>query len=36
MNFEVDKWTACPEVKKRMDGIKYGTAPDIHGWMYKI
>lgn len=36
MNFEVDKWTACPEVKKRMDGIKYGTAPDPHGWMYKI
>lgn len=36
MKFEVEKWTASPEVKKRMDAIKYGTAPDTHGWMYKI
>ncbi|MFN8251964.1 MAG: branched-chain amino acid aminotransferase [Ferruginibacter sp.] len=36
MKFDIDKWTACPEVKLRMDGIKYGTAPDTHGWMYKI
>ncbi len=36
MTFNVDTWTASPEVKKRMDAIKYGTAPDVHGWMYKI
>ena len=36
MNFEVEKWSASPEVKKRMDAIKYGTGPDTHGWMYKI
>lgn len=36
MKFNVDTWTASPEVKKRMDAIKYGTAPDVHGWMYKI
>jgi branched-chain amino acid aminotransferase len=36
MKFDVDKWTASPEVKKRMDAIKYGTAPDNYGWMYKI
>lgn len=36
MQFDVDTWTASPEVKKRMDAIKYGSAPDVHGWMYKI
>lgn len=36
MKFDIDKWTACPEVKTRMDAIKYGTAADTHGWMYKI
>ena len=36
MKFDITKWTACPEVKTRMDGIKYGTSPDTHGWMYKI
>jgi branched-chain amino acid aminotransferase len=36
MKFNVDAWTTSPEVKKRMDAVKYGTAPDIHGWMYKI
>jgi branched-chain amino acid aminotransferase len=36
MQFDVDKWTNSPEVKRRMDAIKYGTAADIHGWMYKI
>jgi branched-chain amino acid aminotransferase len=36
MKFDVEKWTASPEVKKRMDAVKYGTAADTHGWMYKI
>jgi branched-chain amino acid aminotransferase len=36
MNFDVEKWTATPEVKKRMDAIKYGTEPDTHGWMYRV
>lgn len=36
MKFDVEKWTASPEVKKRMDAVKYGAAPDTHGWMYKI
>ena len=36
MKFDEGKWKAAPEVKKRMDAIKYGLAPDIHGWMYKI
>jgi branched-chain amino acid aminotransferase len=36
MNFDVEKWVATPEVKKRMDAIKYGTEPDTHGWMYRV
>jgi len=36
MQFDVDSWKAAPEVKRRMDAIKYGLEPDNHGWMYKI
>jgi branched-chain amino acid aminotransferase len=36
MNFDVTKWEASPEVKRRMDAIKNTTAPDNHGWMYRI
>jgi branched-chain amino acid aminotransferase len=36
MNFDVEKWAASPEVKRRMDAIKNGNEPDIYGWMYKI
>jgi len=36
MIFEVDKWTIAPEVKRRMDAIKYGLEPDTHGWLLKI
>jgi branched-chain amino acid aminotransferase len=36
MQFDVDAWTVSPEVKKRMDAIKYGKAPDVYEWMYKI
>ncbi|MCW3094015.1 MAG: branched-chain amino acid aminotransferase [Ferruginibacter sp.] len=36
MKFDVEKWTIAPEVKRRMDGIKYGLEPDVHGWLYKI
>ncbi len=36
MNFDVTHWQIAPEVKRRMDAIKYGTEPDIHGWLYKI
>jgi branched-chain amino acid aminotransferase len=36
MNFDVTQWQASPEVKNRMDAIKNTTAPDNHGWMYKI
>jgi branched-chain amino acid aminotransferase len=36
MQFEVGGWKAAPEVKKRMDAVKYGHASDTYGWMYKI
>jgi len=36
MKFDEASWTSAPEVKRRMDAIKYGFAADTHGWMYKI
>ena len=36
MTFDVSKWSIAPEVKQRMDAIKYGEAPDNHQWMFKI
>lgn len=36
MAFDVETWTIAPELKKRMDDIKYGLAPDTHGWMVSI
>ena len=36
MTFNVEKWKIAPEVKLRMDAIKYGEAPDTHQWLYKI
>ena len=36
MHFDTSKWVSAPEVKRRMDGIKAGSEPDVHGWMYKI
>lgn len=36
MFFDVSKWTIAPEVKRRMDSIKYGLEPDRYGWMLKV
>ncbi|MEO6732064.1 MAG: branched-chain amino acid aminotransferase [Ferruginibacter sp.] len=36
MKFDVNKWTIAPEVKRRMDAIKYGQEPDVYGWLHKI
>jgi branched-chain amino acid aminotransferase len=36
MKFDVEKWSIAPEIKRRMDAIKYGQVPDIYGWLYKI
>ncbi len=36
MQFEVESLKAAPELKKRLNDIRYGKAVDNHGWMYKI
>ena len=36
MTFDVQSWSVAPELKKRMDDIKYGLAPDTHGWMIPV
>ncbi len=36
MKFDVDSWKTAPEVKSRLNAIRYGQAPDNHSWMQKI
>ena len=36
MAFDVTKWNVAPEIKRRMDAIKYGLEPDNYNWMYKV
>jgi branched-chain amino acid aminotransferase len=36
MKFDVDSWKTAPEVKRRLNAIRYGQTADNHGWMYKI
>lgn len=36
MAFDVDTWKIAPEVKRRMDDIRYGIIPDTHNWLWRI
>lgn len=36
MTFNESNWKIAPEIKRRMDAIKDGSAEDIHGWMHRI
>lgn len=36
MTFDETNWKLAPEVKRRMDAIKDCSAPDTHGWMFRI
>ena len=36
MEFDVDSWQAAPELKKRLNDIRYNRVADTHGWLYKI
>lgn len=36
MEFDVDRLTIAPEVKDKLNKIRYGLVPDHHGWMVKI
>ncbi len=36
MDFDVEKWQTAPELKRQLNAIRYGKAPDTHGWMVKV
>jgi branched-chain amino acid aminotransferase len=36
MKFDVHSWQAAPELKMRLNDIRYNRVADIHGWLYKI
>lgn len=36
MEFDIDSWKTAPEVKNRLNQIRYGLTPDRYGWMFKI
>lgn len=36
IRFDAEKWSHAPELKRRLDAIRNGSAPDSHGWLYKI
>ena len=36
MHFDTKSWTIAPTLKNKLDAIRTGQTPDIHGWMVKI
>jgi branched-chain amino acid aminotransferase len=36
IEFDVDSWQTAPEVKDRLNKIRYGLIPDDHNWMLKV
>lgn len=36
MQFDVDIWKTAPELKKRLNDIRYGRETDKFGWMFKV
>jgi len=36
MKFDTDSWKITHDIKEKLNNIRYGIAPDNHGWMYKI
>jgi branched-chain amino acid aminotransferase len=36
MEFDVDEWKTAPDLKKRLNDIRYSKTADPYGWMYKI
>ncbi len=36
MHFDTDKWQTAPEVKNRLNAIRYGKVADARGWMTKV
>ncbi|MCZ2299536.1 MAG: aminotransferase class IV, partial [Chitinophagales bacterium] len=36
MHFNVDEWKVSPELRDRLNNIRYGVAEDEFGWIYEI
>lgn len=36
MEFDVNNWKVTPELKQKMNEIRYGLVPDRHGWLFRI
>jgi len=36
MHFDIEGWSLAPEVKNRMNDIRYGRMDDKHCWMMKV
>ena len=36
MEFEVEHWQTAPALKRQLNAIRYGQAPDTHEWMVKV
>ncbi len=36
MHFDTDSWKISPEVLRRLNAVRYGLEPDVHGWMVKV
>lgn len=36
MEFDTNAWQTAPEIKKRLNDIRYGKREDVHGWMVKV
>jgi hypothetical protein len=36
MQFDTALWQTAPELKKRLNAIRYGQVPDQYGWMMPV
>ena len=36
MEFDTDQWQTAPELKKRLNDVRYSRVQDKHGWMFKV
>ena len=36
MHFDTDRWEIAPELKRRLNAIREGSAEDSHSWLFKI
>lgn len=36
MEFDINSWKTAPEIRNRLDAIRYGQAPDRHCWLLNV